>query len=190
MGENVLKREFHKKDVERLRNLITKKSGNSTVVGVGYEKKEEIHKEGDKWQEDGRTWTIKNSIKQNITKLDRAKEAHLLPLFCPKCGKVMKNRNDPDFYKIHRMCFECVVVMEQQLKREGKWEEYETKIHNDEIDNRIREFKIWIEEKSNESNDAFFSESGELEKWNGKIDKNQMNEYIESVVEYLENLKK
>ena len=80
--------------------------------------------------------------------------------------------------------------LEQELKREGKWEEYEKQIHNDEIDNRIKEFKIWMEEKINESNDAFFSENGELEKWVGKIDKEQVKEYTESVIKYLEGLKK
>ena len=39
MNENVLKREFQRKDVERLRNLMTKKSNNPTVIGIGYEKK-------------------------------------------------------------------------------------------------------------------------------------------------------
>ena len=94
MNENVLKREFQRKDVERIRNLMTKKANNSTVIGIGYEKKEEIHKEGDTWSENDRIWTIKDGLKQNITKLDKAKETYFLPLFCPKCGKVMKNRND------------------------------------------------------------------------------------------------
>lgn len=190
MNENVLKREFQRKDVERIRNLMTKKSNNSTVIGVGYEKKEEVHKEGDTWNEDDRIWTIKDGLKQNVTKLDKAKEIYFLPLFCPKCGKVMKNRNDKDFYRIHKMCFNCVVEMEQELKRDGKWEEYERKIHNEEIDNKIEEFKIWMDEKINESNDAFFSENGELEKWVGKIDKEQVKEYTESVIKYLEDLKK
>ncbi len=190
MSGNVLKKEFKKQDVERLRNLMTKKAGNSTIVGIGYEKKQESHSEGDKWQENDRTWIIKDGLKQNITKLDRAKEAHLLPLFCPKCNKIMKNRNDSDFYKIHKMCFNCVIDMEHELKREGKWEEYEIKIHNDEIDNKIKEFKSWIENKTQESNDTFFSENGELEKWSGKINQDQADEYKESVIKYLEDLKK
>lgn len=190
MGENVLKKEFRKQDVERLRNLMTKKSTNSTVVGVGYEKKQEDHKENDEWKEDDKMWTIKNGLKQNITKLDKAKESYLLPLFCPKCGKIMKNRNDKDFYNIHKICFNCVIDLEAELKREGKWEEYENKIHNDEIDNKIREFKIWINEKTQESNDVFFSENGEIEKWNGKVNQEKVDEYLESVIDYLENLKK
>ncbi len=190
MSENVLKKEFNKKDVERLRNLVTKKSGNSTVVGIGYGKKEEIHIEGEKWVENDRTWTIKDGLKQNITKLDRAKELYLHPLFCPKCCKIMKNRNDSDFYKIHKMCFNCVIELEEELRQSEKWEEYQIKIHNDEIDNKIKEFKIWINNKSNESNDTFFSENGELEKWNGKLNLEKVDKYTESVIEYLENLKK
>ena len=50
---------------------------------IGYSKKQEFHGEGDVWEEDGRQWTIKNGIKQNVTKLDKAKKEVTLPLFCP-----------------------------------------------------------------------------------------------------------
>ena len=39
-----LKKEFQKKDVERLRNLVKGKYGNKSTVGIGYTKKEEFHK--------------------------------------------------------------------------------------------------------------------------------------------------
>ena len=39
--ESMLKKEFQKKDVQRLRNLITEKHGNKTTQGVGYTKKQE-----------------------------------------------------------------------------------------------------------------------------------------------------
>ena len=86
-----LKKEFQEKDVERLRNLITGKYGEKTRSSVGFSKAEEFYAEGDIWEADGRTWTIKDGIKQNITKLDKAKKAHIMPLLCPKCGKVMKH---------------------------------------------------------------------------------------------------
>ena len=75
MNENVLKREFGKKDVTRLRNLMTGKHNNKSGQSVGYRKKETFHKEGDVWEEDGRKWTIKDGIKQNVTKMDRAKKS-------------------------------------------------------------------------------------------------------------------
>ena len=187
--DSILKKEFQEKDVERLRNIIKGKHGEKTRSSVGFSKTEESHKEGDIWEVDGRTWTIKDGIKQNITKLDKAKKAHLMPLFCPNCNRVMKKRNDKPFYRIHKKCFDCVIDMEIQLKKDGKWEEYERNIKNNELDNRIKEFKIYFKERMNESNDGFISESGELEKWIGKINKEQAEEYLNQVVDYLESLK-
>ena len=103
MKDNVLKKEFQERDVQRLRNLIQGKQGEKTRTSVGFSKADEFHAEGDIWESDGRTWTIKDGIKQNITKLDKAKKAHVMPLLCPKCKKVMKNRNDKPFYNIHKM---------------------------------------------------------------------------------------
>ena len=187
--ENVLKREFQERDVQRLRNLVQGKYGEKTHSSVGFSKAEEFHNEGDIWEADGRTWTIKDGIKQNITKLDKAKKAHNMPLFCPKCKKVMKKRNDKVFYNIHKMCFDCVIDFEAQLRKEGKWEEYQRKIKNDEIDNRIAEFKLYIKEKLEEGNDSFISESGEVEKWVGKVNKEKVEEHVKEVIEYLESLK-
>ena len=73
MKDNILKKEFNKKDVERLRNLVKGKGSERTSQGIGYTKAQEFHKEGDIWEEDGRKWTIKEGIKQNITKLDKFK---------------------------------------------------------------------------------------------------------------------
>ena len=101
----------------------------------------------------------------------------------------MKKRNDKPFYRVHNKCFDCVIEMEHELKKEGKWEEYQRKIKNDEIDNKIKEFKFYIEEKLKESNQGFISEDGDMEKWVGKLNEKEVNKYISSVVDYLESLK-
>ena len=188
--DNVLKKEFAKKDVERLRNLMQGKYGDKTQTSVGYTKKEEFHKEGDIWEEDDRKWTIQNGIKQNVTKLDSAKKAHMVPLLCPNCKKVMKNRNDSTYYKVHKTCFRCVILKEDKLKREGKWDEYHNGIINNEIDNKIKDFKLWVEDKLLESNSSHVSEAGDVERWVGKVNKEKVDENIKNVVEYLESLKK
>ena len=185
-----LNREFAKKDVERMRNLIQGKYGEKTQTSVGFTKSEKQYEEGDVWESDGRTWTIKDGIKQNITKLDKAKKAHLMPLFCPSCNTVMKNRNDKAYYKIHRMCFKCVIKMEDKLKKEGKFEEYQREIKNNEIDNKITDFKAWVKDKMSESNNQYVSEAGDVENWKGKINEEKVQENIDAVVEYLEGLKK
>jgi len=188
--DSVLKKEFAKKDVERLRNLVQGKYGEKTQTSVGFVKKTEFYNEGDIWETDGRTWTIKDGIKQNITKLDAAKKAHLMHLMCPCCGTIMKNKNDKTYYKIHKTCFRCVVVKEDKLKREGKFEEYQQEIKNTEIDNKIKDFKLYVAEKMLESNTGFISEAGDVEKWSGKINEELVDKHVKEVTEYLESLKK
>ena len=70
----MLKKEFNRKDVTRARNLIMGKSGASSETQVGYKKKRVDYKEGDTWKENGKTWTIKDGLKQTISKLDAIKK--------------------------------------------------------------------------------------------------------------------
>ena len=76
----MLKKEFKRKDVNRLRNLIQGKTDDSTNTQIGYKKKTKEYKEGDIWTENKKTWTIKNGIKQTISKLDKIKKEIFLPL--------------------------------------------------------------------------------------------------------------
>ena len=71
---NVLKKEFQQKDVNRIRNIVNKKYGDKTQLSVGYQTKKQDHKEGDIWEENGKQWTIKDGIKQTYTKLDSLKK--------------------------------------------------------------------------------------------------------------------
>ena len=75
MSESLLKKEFKERDVQRVRNLVSKDYTAKTRSGIGYEKEVKRHKEGDIWEEVGKQWTIVNGIKQNVTKLDAAKKA-------------------------------------------------------------------------------------------------------------------
>jgi uncharacterized protein (UPF0128 family) len=75
----MLKKEFKRKDVERVRNLIKGNVDDSAELQVGYTTKKEDHKEGDIWEEGGKEWTIKDGIKQTYTKLDKVKKEAILP---------------------------------------------------------------------------------------------------------------
>ena len=187
-NESILKKEFQKKDVERLRNLMKGKYGEKTRSSVGFSNPDKHYKEGDVWESDGRTWTIKDGIRQNITKLDKAKKAYNMPLFCPKCGKLMK-RIDKPYYSIHGHCLDCHAKFEDKLKAEGKYEEYYNKINDKIIDKRIEEFRVYVEEKLKESNDSFISENGEIENWVGKLDKDKVMEYAQLVSDKLNTFK-
>lgn len=185
----MLKKEFKHRDVNRLRNIIRGNVDDKTTIGVGYEKKYIHRKEGDVWEEDGKQWTIKDGIKQNITKLDKIKNLYFLPLLCPECNNPMTPRIDRVFYNIHKKCLNCVAIMETEIRREGKWEEYQNSIHNAEIDNLIKDFKIWINEALNQD-ESYISEFGDVEEWKGKLDKDKITVNIEETVKYLESLKK
>ena len=174
----MLNKEFKRKDVERMRNLIKGKTGESAEVQVGYTTKKVDHKEGDVWTEGGKDWTIKDGIKQTATKLDKVKKEAILPLFCPSCGGIMKKRNDVKMYNIHKKCFDCVINMEHKLKIEGKYEQYERDMLANNAEDYINDLESYLLEALNSSNDQFVSEQGEVERWKGGLDKEKVTEEL------------
>ena len=188
--ENVLKKEFSQRDVQRVRNLVQGKYGDKTQQSVGYTKAQKFHSEGDIWEEDGRKWTIKDGIKQNITKLDKAKKAHVMPIFCPNCKKPMKKRFDKDYYNIHKKCFDCVIDFEHDLRKAGLWEEYEKNIQNADIDGFIKDFKAYVEDELTQNNSSFVTEAGDVEKWVGGPNKQRVLDALDKTIEHLEKMKK
>lgn len=188
MKDNILKKEFNKKDVERLRNIIKGKAKERTGSGIGYTKKQEFHQEGDIWEENNRMWTIKDGIKENITKLDKFKKT-AVPLFCPSCKGIMNKQLDSNYYKAYGACLNCTTKKETQLKLKGKWEEHTKEIKNKEIDNLIKEYTQFMESKINETIDGYVTESGEVEKWVGGVNKERAEEALREGIEYLKNLK-
>jgi len=176
----MLNKEFKRKDVERMRNLIKGKTGESSEVQVGYTTKKVDYKEGDVWTEGGKDWTIKDGIKQTATKLDKVKKEAILPLFCPSCGGIMKKRNDVKMYNIHKKCFDCVIDMEHKLKIEGKYEQYETNKITDNSISYIDDFEQYLLESINISNDQYISEKGEVERWKGGTNKDELTKKIKA----------
>ena len=189
MSESMLQREFKGKDVQRMRNIITKDYTAKTTTQVGYSKAQINRKEGDVWDESGKKWTIKNGIKQTVTRFDKLKEAINLPLTCPKCGKAMKNHSlNKKMWPLHKMCFDCVAVMETELKRTGQYEEYVRNLTTRGVKTYITELESALLELALEdSNEEFVTEQGDIEKWAGKgIDKQKLTEEIQ---EYIQKLK-
>ena len=184
----MLKKEFKRKDVERARNLITGKTGASTGTQIGYNNKTEDYKEGDVWTEGRKTWTIKNGIKQTVSKLDVVKKEVHIPLCCPNCGKVMKKRLDKPNYKIHKKCFDCVIDFEGRLKHvPGRYEKY---IKELELKNKLTsldKIEDMLLDIANTSNSGFVSEDGVIEKWVGGID---AKKYTKDIKKYADKTRK
>mgnify|MGYP003646879116 FL=1 len=178
----MLKKEFKKKDVSRLRNLITGKTGASTGTQIGYSKKTEDYKEGDIWKENRKTWTIKNGIKQTMSKLDAIKKEVFMPLCCPECGNVMKKRLDKPHYKINKKCYDCVIDFEGKLIVRGEYDDYIKKLKGKNSLEILNELESTLLSVINTSNEGFVSEDGVVERWVGGIDKNKFNKEVKESV--------
>ena len=186
----MLKKEFKRKDVERVRNLIKGNVNSSSETQIGYNKTIIERKEGDIWTENKKTWTIKNGIKQTVSKLDVIKKEVFMPLSCPCCGKIMKGQLDKPNYKIHKKCHDCVVEFEHKLKINKKYNNY---IKNLEAKNSldiIKETESYLLDAINSSNSSFVSEDGVVERWVGGIDKKDLTKKVKEATkirrEYIE----
>jgi hypothetical protein len=189
--DNVLKKQFAEKDVNRLRNLVKGKHADKSQVSVGFTKGEELyHKEGDTWTEGDKTWTIKDGIKQNVTKLDKARETVNFPIFCPSCKKPMKPHLDKRWFNMYKRCFNCQIDFETSLRTQGLWEEYQNFLHNSDVEGMIQEFELWINEEIEHSDiQSYITEAGDVERWTGSV-KNKLLESKEETIKYLQSLKK
>lgn len=178
MSETQLNKEFSQRDVQRMRNLITGDLGGKTQTQVGYEKQTQNYQEGDIWEADGKKWTIKNGIKQTVTKYDKLKRLVVLPLSCPNCGKAMKvNEYNKKMYALHSMCFDCVIEFETKLRQEGKYEEYEKQIANNNKNSFLDEALQALENFENHK-ETYVSEGGDIESWSGgQIDKEELKKW-------------
>ncbi len=178
MGDSLLKKEFRADDLQRIRNLITGHYGNSTRSQIGYTHREEFHKEGDVWEENGKTWTIKNGLKQSVSKLSGIRQALQMPLVCPKCGKALNTPLDKKMYPIHGFCFDCVIKMEEDLRKAGLYDAYEKQLMSGNIENFVQELKDRIQHIS-DMKIEYSSDQGELEDWGG-----MSREIIESLEQW------
>lgn len=186
--DSVLKKEFKAADVSRVRNLVNKDYTSATKQQLGYSKTQKRYKEGDVWEENGKQWTIKNNLKQNITKLDAAKKALRLPLRCPNCGGPMKHHLAKKMYKIHGYCFDpCTVEMEAKLRKAGLYEQYEKRMMQGNMKVFIKDIEEWAESLVTGKVESFVTEQGDVENWSTNTVKQK--EVVKSIKEYTEQLK-
>lgn len=149
----------------------------SLFVTTGNSKK--TYKEGDVWSESGKTWTIKNGIKRTLTKMDEARKDVLTPLCCPSCGNAMKHHLDTKMWTIHKTCFQCVIDMEHEIIKAGKWKEYETTKITANADAFVKDMESALKEYVEDSvAQRHVTEKGMVEQW-----KDSDKGFIQSVVD-------
>lgn len=184
--DSILKKEFKQSDVQRVRNLINKDFTSGTKQQTGYRKSSQRYKEGDIWEEGGKQWTIKNGVKQNITKLDAAKKAVRIPLRCPNCGGPMKHHLAKKMYKIHGFCFDpCTVEMEANLRKAGLFEQYEQRMMQGNMKAFSHDIEQWALDQIN-TQDTFVTEQGDVEDW--KSNESEKKKLMDNVKQYLTHL--
>lgn len=182
-----LKKEFKHRDVNRMRNILTGNTGGATQVGAGYEAEKREYVEGDVWEEGGKQWTIKNGLKQTVTKLDEIKKLYSLPYSCPCCKKSFKDTpTNRKMWSIHRMCLDCVIDMEAKLKIEGKYEEYEKQMMNGNKNAMVTDLEAALEGWLG-SNNSFVTEQGDVESWGKKVGNDQDTEQFRELLQTLKD---
>jgi len=145
-------------------------------IMVGYNSGKEPEKHGDK-----------------IHRLsDIMKEARM-PWFCPECDKTMKKKLDNKFWRLMGHCFDCQIRIENKLRVEGKWEEYEKKKIFENKKAYLKDLKQSIDEfEASGGKTTFFNEVGvtekgvEKEEWS--MGQENFDKLVEEAREYIERL--
>ena len=126
---------------------------------------------------------------------DVMKEARM-PMFCPKCDVIMKKRLDNKFWNMYGHCFDCQIKIENKMRIDGTYEEWEkNKVKQNKISfikEQIQAIEEWKDMKAPE----FFNNVGvnepmlEKEKWDIDVEKikKEAEEAIEKFTEELEKL--
>ena len=122
-----------------------------------------------------------------LTKFDKLKKLVTFPLICPECSNPMKDYEiNRKMYNIHGKCFDCVVKIEAEIKRTGKWDEYEKGIMNANKNADINDFESAFNEYINTKAESYITEQGDIETWSGgKINEDE----IKQVKEYIKKMR-
>jgi uncharacterized C2H2 Zn-finger protein len=179
--ESMLNKEFTEREVQRMRNLITKKHGDKTQVSAGYESRV-ARKEGDIWEANGKTWTISGGIKKSIPKLSKFKKEAIMPLTCPKCNEVLSRNSDyvKQIYKLMGHCPKCQAKYESDLKIAGTFDNYAKEMHIKNHLHLVDDAEKGFEDFIQNGFEKYMSELGETEDWIGNsISPDQIKEVKE-----------
>ena len=167
-----MKKGISESKVQRMRNIVKGDYTKSINTQVGY-KKSDKKVEGDVWEESGKTWTIKNGIKQNISKMQTVRDLVKMPLTCPSCGNVMRGQFDKYHWKVDKKCLSCFTDDQKKSRATGTYEEIQKKLFKKvklaEIKDITAEFEEWLN-----SNQTFVTEVGEVEDWSGGLNKEEL----------------
>ena len=152
-----------------------------------------IHKKrdvGEKWEEtiNGTIYEIeqKQGFRVKKPKNSIAEEVKSYLNSFPNCKKdctcTTPTSLDKKMRVIHGMCFDCVVEMEHDLKKQGKFEEYEcNRIRNNALDwlKRAEEDVKLLKETYTKSAKFVQNSQGDTETWHAKMSPSEFQDTVQ-----------
>jgi hypothetical protein len=153
----------------------------------------ERHEVGDTWEETdaaGNIWVIEQRDGFRIRKTKNAEtfqEIRDALRSFPKCRKdtctcLTPNHLDEKMRKYNGMCYECTIDMEHDLRKQGKYDEYEKNRVRQNAEawlrNAEQDIKLLKEAYTNASKFITNSE-GEVETWSAKMTTEEFEEKVE-----------
>ena len=161
-------------------------------------KRNERHEVGDIWEEaDPVTGNIYVIEQRDGFRIKKTKNSEVFQQIrdelntfnkCPKekCTCINPQRIDEKMRRIHDMCFDCVIEMEHELKKQGKYEAYERdRVRNNALAwLRSAEQDINLLKQAYTQSTQFVSNSsGDLETWAAKMSPDEFEEKIQKEFE-------
>ena len=130
--------------------------------------------------------------REKSSERSKALSAARTPWFCPTCKKVMKKRLDDKMYRLYGHCFDCQVKVENKMRIDGTYEDWEKeKIKQNKL-SWIKEQRETIEQFKKQKAPEFYQQfrhdgySVDKEKWD--IDKSFILEQAEEAIDYLKKM--
>ena len=156
-----------------LGDLLSGKEPEKRII-VGYEGQKE--KQGDK-----------------VSRLSDIMKEVRMPWFCPECKKTMKKKLDDKFWRMFGHCFDCQITIENKLRIEGKYEEWERKKVLENKKSFLHDLKQSIDDfEKTEGKAEFFNSVGvrdvELEKEKWSMGEEKFNSLIKEARDYIQKL--
>jgi len=175
---------MEKSNLKRVRNILSGNYTGKTLTSVGYRELEKEHVEGDVWEEGGRSWTIKNGIKRNVTKLDTVRKSVQMPLSCPHCDRVMRKKIDKKMWMLRGKCLDCIVEEDTEKMKKGQFKKYEKETISNNMDYYFEQVKdFFVDYIDKYDSKHFVTEQGDIEEWNPGYGKEQLRKMFDEQIE-------
>ena len=122
-----------------------------------------------------------------IPKMTEIMQDVRMPLFCKECNKIMKKKLDDKMWRLYGHCFDCEIKIENKLRIEGKYEEWEKeKIKQNKIafiKDQMQTIEEWKDMKAPEWYNQVGVNYPEMEKEKWSVDTTHIKLMAEEALE-------